>query len=111
MRDAVRAAVAVCPIEVAISVVGGCWKLSVVKNLRDRTLRFGELRRAVGSVSERMLTRQLRELEQDGIVHRQVYAEVPPRVEYRLTDLGKSLGPVVDTLDQWGAHYGDNAPE
>ena len=93
--------------EVAISVVGGSWKLSIVKYLREGTLRFGELRRAVGPVSERMLTRQLRELEQDGLVHRQVFAEVPPRVEYSLTELGTSLSPAVDALNQWGARYGD----
>ena len=95
--------------EVAISVVGGSWKLSIVKYLRDGTLRFGELRRAVGPVSERMLTRQLRELEQDGLVHRQVFAEVPPRVEYSLTELGKSLSPAVDALNLWGARYSDFA--
>jgi len=107
MRDSVRRALDVCPVEVAISVVGGSWKLSIVKYLRDGTLRFGELRRAVGPVSERMLTRQLRELEQDGLVRRQVYAEVPPRVEYSLTELGVSLSPAVDALDSWGARYSD----
>jgi DNA-binding HxlR family transcriptional regulator len=107
MRDAIRRALDVCPVEVAISVVGGSWKLSIVKYLRDGTLRFGELRRAVGPVSERMLTRQLRELEQDGLVHRRVFAEVPPRVEYSLTELGASLSPAVDALDRWGTQYGD----
>jgi DNA-binding HxlR family transcriptional regulator len=107
MREAIRRAMDVCPVEVAISVVGGSWKLSIVKNLGGGTLRFGELRRAVGPVSERMLTRQLRELEQDGLVHRRVFAEVPPRVEYSLTELGASLSPAVDALDHWGAHYSD----
>lgn len=107
MRDAIRRALDVCPVEVAISVVGGNWKLSIVKYLRDGTLRFGELRRAVGPVSERMLTRQLRELEQDGLVHRQVFAEVPPRVEYSLTELGAALSPAVEVLEQWGVRYSD----
>jgi DNA-binding HxlR family transcriptional regulator len=107
MRDSIRRALDVCPVEVAISVVGGNWKLSIVKYLRDGTLRFGELRRAVGPVSERMLTRQLRELEQDGLVHRRVFAEVPPRVEYSLTELGASLSPAVDALNRWGALYSD----
>lgn len=107
MRDAIRRALAVCPVEVAISVVGGNWKLSIVKYLRDGTLRFGELRRAVGPVSERMLTRQLRELEQDGLVHRQVFAEVPPRVEYSLTELGAALAPAVEVLERWGERYSD----
>lgn len=101
----------VCPVEVAISVVGGSWKLSIVKYLGGGTLRFGELRRAVGPVSERMLTRQLRELEQDGLVHRRVFAEVPPRVEYSLTELGASLSPAVDALDHWGTHYSDTVRE
>lgn len=111
MRDSIRRALDVCPVEVAISVVGGSWKLSIVKYLRDGTLRFGELRRAVGPVSERMLTRQLRELEQDGLVHRQVFAEVPPRVEYSLTELGTELSPAVDALDLWGARYSDTVRE
>lgn len=111
MRDAIRRALDVCPVEVAISVVGGNWKLSIVKYLRDGTLRFGELRRAVGPVSERMLTRQLRELEQDGLVRRQVFAEVPPRVEYSLTELGAALAPAVDALNDWGVRYTENVTD
>lgn len=95
----------VCPVEVAISVVGGSWKLTIVKHLQAGPLRFGALRRAVGTVSERMLTRQLRELERDGVVHRRVFAEVPPRVEYSLTALGSTLAPVVRAMDDWGAGF------
>lgn len=103
MRTSVVKALQVCPVEVAISAVGGTWKLTIVKHLLAGTLRFGELRRAVGPVSERTLARQLRELEADGLVHREVYAEVPPRVEYSLTALGASLREVVTAMDAWGA--------
>jgi DNA-binding HxlR family transcriptional regulator len=96
---------AVCPVEVAIAVVGGAWKMTAVKHLRRRPHRFGELQRAIGPVTPRVLTRQLRELEADGIIHREVYPEVPPRVEYSLTELGETLGVLVDHLDSWGEHY------
>lgn len=94
-----------CPVEVAIAVLGGAWKLTAVKYLLQRTHRFGELRRAVGPVTPRVLTRQLRELETDGIITRTVYAEVPPRVEYAVTDRGRTLEPIVTALDAWGADY------
>lgn len=105
MREGVRRAQEVCPIEVAIAVVGGAWKMTVVKHLREGPKRFGELGRAVGPVTPRVLTRQLRELETDGIVHREVFPEVPPRVEYSLTPLGRSLSTLVHDLDDWGASY------
>lgn len=105
MREQVARAMDVCPVEVAIAVVGGSWKMTIVKHLTAGTLRFGELSRVVGGVSARMLTRQLRELEMDGIVHREVYPEVPPRVEYSLTPLGQTLAPLVALLDEWGAQY------
>ncbi|WP_346764561.1 helix-turn-helix domain-containing protein [Rhodococcus sp. HNM0569] len=90
----------------ATSVLGGAWKLTIVKHLGAAgVLRFGELHRAVGDVTPRSLTRQLRELETDGIVSRTVYAEVPPRVEYALTALGETLVPMVAELDRWGADY------
>lgn len=105
LRPAVRRAAEVCPIEVAISVVGGAWKMTSIKHLLRATHRFGELQRAIGPVTPRVLTRQLRELEADGIVRRTVYAEVPPRVEYSLTDLGRTLAPLVAELDTWGEAY------
>jgi DNA-binding HxlR family transcriptional regulator len=95
----------VCPVEVAIAVLGGAWKMTAVKYLAQRTHRFGDLRRAVGPVTPRVLTRQLRELEADGVILRTVYAEVPPRVEYSLTELGRTLEPIVSALDGWGADY------
>lgn len=105
MRKAVESAGEVCPVEVAVAVLGGSWKLTVVKHLLGGPLRFGVLGRAVGPVNPRVLTRQLRELEADGIVRREVFAEVPPRVEYSLTDLGETLRPAVAWLDDWGARY------
>lgn len=105
MRTSVESALNVCPVEVAVAVLGGAWKLTIVKQLVVRPHRFGELRRAVGPVTPRVLTRQLRELETDGIISRTVFAEVPPRVEYALTDLGKTLHPAVSWLDEWGAAY------
>lgn len=104
-RPAIVRAARACPVEVAVAVVGGAWKMTTVKYLGERTHRFGELRRRVGPVTPRVLTRQLRELESDGLVTRTVYAEVPPRVEYSLTELGRSLAPLVDRLDEWGKEY------
>ncbi|AOD20328.1 MULTISPECIES: winged helix-turn-helix transcriptional regulator [Rhodococcus] len=104
-RKAVETAMQVCPVEIAVAVLGGAWKLTIVKNLIDGPCRFGELGRRVGPVSARVLTRQLRELEADGIVSRTVFAEVPPRVEYELTELGRTLEPAVAWLDDWGAAY------
>lgn len=89
----------------AIAVLGGSWKLTAIKHLLQRTHRFGELRRAIGPVTPRVLTRQLRELETDGVIIRTVYPEVPPRVEYSLSELGRTLGPIVGSLDSWGAGY------
>lgn len=105
VREPVRRAMAVCQVEVAIAVVGGAWKMTIAKHLAEATMRFGRLRRTIGEVSERTLARQLRELEADGVVHRRVYAEVPPRVEYSLTELGRTLVPLVSALDEWGAAY------
>lgn len=109
-RKPVLTALDVCPVEVAVAILGGAWKLTVVKHLLEGTLRFGELSRRVPLVSARTLTRQLRDLEHDGIVERTVYAEVPPKVEYALTDLGRTLAPLVGQLDQWGAAYSDALP-
>jgi DNA-binding HxlR family transcriptional regulator len=105
MREATRSALAVCPVEVTMSVIGGCWKLTIIEHLLDGTFRFGELRRAVGTVTDRVLTRQLRDLEADGLISRTVYAEVPPKVEYALTPLGETLRPLVGSLDSWGKQW------
>ncbi|GAB3131969.1 helix-turn-helix domain-containing protein [Tsukamurella serpentis] len=104
-REAVSRAYRVCPVEVSIAVLGGAWKMTIVKNLHAAPMRYGELGRAVGPVTPRVLTRQLRELEADGIITRTAFPEVPPRVEYALTDVGRELGPLVATLNDWGEKY------
>lgn len=91
-----------CPAEATLGVVGGRWKVPILWHLLDGTRRFSELRRALGNVTPKMLAQQLRELERDGVVARKVYPQVPPKVEYSLTERGRSLRPVVDSMCQWG---------
>lgn len=105
MRDAVRRAQAVCPVEVGVAIAGGDWKLTAVHQLAGGPLRFGELQRAIGPVSAKTLTRQLRALEEDGVVIRTVYAEVPPRVTYELTEAGMALADIADQLGSWGEKH------
>ncbi|MGW0039881.1 winged helix-turn-helix transcriptional regulator [Gordonia sp. NPDC003376] len=94
-----------CPVSVTVDVIGGKWKAIVLYHLLSGTRRFNELRRLIPDVTQRMLTRQLRELESRGIVTRTVYAQVPPRVEYSLTELGKSLTPIIVAMRDWGEAY------
>ena len=91
-----------CPVEATLELIGGKWKGIVLYYLLDGRLRFSELQRQIGCVTQRMLTKQLRELEADGLVNRIVHAEVPPRVEYELTGEGQSLKPVITALKKWG---------
>ena len=91
-----------CGVESALEVVGGKWKGVILYHLIPGIRRFNELRRLLPGVTQRMLTRQLRELEEDGLVHRKVYAQVPPKVEYRLTEKGASLAPILLELKKWG---------
>jgi DNA-binding HxlR family transcriptional regulator len=91
-----------CPVEATLDVIGGKWKVLILFMLKERTLRFGELRQKIPGVSDRMLTQQLRELQAHGIVHREVYPEVPPKVEYSLTEYGKSLRPITELMCAWG---------
>ena len=98
-----------CPVEATLAVLGGRWKALILFHLRDQTLRFAQLRRKIPGVSERMLTQQLRELEGAGVVRREVHAEVPPRVEYSLSDYGQTLRPITDLMCAWGkAHMKRN---
>ena len=85
--------------------IGDKWKVLILRDLMPGTKRFGELKKSIGSVSQKVLTAQLRDMEEKGLVSRKVYAEVPPRVEYSLTDLGKSLNPILDAMRVWGEHY------
>ena len=94
-----------CPTEEVLRLIGGKWKVVILFHLSDGTKRFNEIRRMLPVITQRMLTRQLRELEADGLVSRKVYAQVPPKVEYSLTALGCSLQPVLDAIHQWGAAY------
>lgn len=94
-----------CPVETTLTLIGDKWKVLILRELLGGTRRFGELQRGVGHVSQKVLTSQLRAMEADGLVHREVFAEVPPRVEYSLTPLGASLSPVIDALKEWGEGF------
>ena len=94
-----------CPVETTLTLIGDKWKVLILRDLMPGTKRFGELKKSVGNVSQKVLTAQLRAMEDSGLVHREVYAEVPPRVEYSLTELGKSLKPILDSLQLWGEGY------
>ncbi|MBP1853365.1 winged helix-turn-helix transcriptional regulator [Rhizobium halophytocola] len=91
-----------CAVEAAISLIDGKWKCVILFHLLSGTMRFNELRRAAGTVTQRMLTNQLRELEEDGLITRKVYAQVPPKVEYSLSELGHSMAPILKSLKDWG---------
>ncbi len=109
MRDDLLRTSIECPTEVALAIVGGKWKLVILEHLVDGVQRFGELSRGLPAVTARMLTRQLRELEADGLVVRTVYAQVPPKVEYSLTGVGRSLRPLLAELRVWGESYRDSS--
>jgi DNA-binding HxlR family transcriptional regulator len=94
-----------CPVEATLDVIGGKWKALILFWLKDQVCRFGELRRLIPDVSERMLTQQLRELEAHGIVRREVYPVVPPRVEYSLTPYGRTLRPITELMCAWGKQH------
>lgn len=94
-----------CPVETTLSLIGNKWKVLILRDLMPGTKRFGELRKSIGTVSQKVLTSQLRTMEESGLVSRKVYAEVPPRVEYSLTETGKSLKPVLDSMWNWGEEY------
>ncbi len=96
----------VCPIEEAINLIGHKWKVLIIRNLlNENNQRFGCLQKGINGISQKMLTQQLRQMEQDGLVSRKVFAEVPPKVEYSLTDLGRSLQPILESISNWGKGY------
>ena len=94
-----------CPVETTLTLISDKWKILIIRDLLAGTRRFSELRRSIGHVSQKVLTANLRQMESDGLVHREVFAEVPPRVEYSLTDTGRSLKPIIDAMWSWGEAY------
>lgn len=94
-----------CPVETTLTLISDKWKILILRDLMQETKRFGELKKSIGQVSQKVLTSQLRQMEASGLVNRKVYAEVPPRVEYSLTELGHSLKPILDAMWVWGENY------
>ena len=94
-----------CPVETTLMLIGDKWKVLILRDLMDGTKRFGELKKSIGTVSQKVLTAQLRDMEEKGLLTRKVYAEVPPRVEYTLTETGYSLKPILDSMWAWGLDY------
>ena len=106
---ALSAACPACPVETTLTLISDKWKVLILRDLMPGTKRFGELKKSIGTVTQKVLTAQLRQMEASGLLTRTVYAEVPPRVEYTLTDLGRSLRPVLDAMEAWGQAYQENA--
>ena len=94
-----------CPVETTFTLISDKWKVLILRDLMPGTKRFGELKKSIGHVSQKVLTSQLRQMEESGLLTRKVYAEVPPKVEYTLTSLGYSLKPILDAMYQWGEDY------
>ncbi len=97
-----------CPVATTVQLIGNKWKLLIIRNLLTRPWRFNELQKNLEGISQKVLTDSLRSMEADGIITRTVYAEVPPRVEYALSELGKSLQPILDSMARWGTEYKSN---
>ena len=98
-----------CPVATTVSLIGSKWKLLIIRNLRLRPWRFNELRKDLEGISQKVLTDSLRSMEEDGIIVRTVYPEVPPRVEYSLSELGKSMNPIINAMEAWGLNYKNQA--
>jgi len=96
-----------CPVERTLEVIGGRWKVLILRELFPGVKRFGQLHRALHGITQKMLTQQVREMEEDGIIHREVYLQVPPKVEYSLTPLGESLKPIIEAMHEWGVMHLD----
>lgn len=97
-----------CPVETTLRLIGNRWKILIIRDLMGGTRRFGELKKSVGEITQKVLTSNLREMEADGLVTRTAYAEMPPRVEYSLTEAGRSLRPIIDAMTLWGEEYQRN---
>ena len=100
-----------CPVATTVSLIGNKWKLLILRDLQQRPWRFNELHRDLDGISQKVLTESLRQMEADGIITRTVYPETPPRVEYALSDVGKSMPPILDAMQAWGSAYQANLPE
>lgn len=94
-----------CPVETTLLLISDKWKVLILRDLLTGTKRFGELKRSINGISQKVLTAHLRAMEDSGLLHREVYAEVPPKVEYSLTELGLSLKPILDSMEVWGNNY------
>lgn len=94
-----------CPVATTVRLIGSKWKLLIMRNLLQRSWRFNELRKDLEGISQKVLTDSLRSMEEDGIITRTVYPEVPPRVEYALSDLGESMRPIMNAMEEWGTNY------
>ncbi|MDO4279527.1 MAG: helix-turn-helix domain-containing protein [Lachnoclostridium edouardi] len=97
-----------CPVATTVQLIGSKWKLLIMRNLLQRSWRFNELRKDLEGISQKVLTDSLRSMEEDGIITRTVYPEVPPRVEYALSDLGESMRPIIKAMEKWGTNYKEN---
>ena len=100
-----------CPVETTLTLISDKWKVLILRDLMSGTKRFGELKKSIGRVTQKVLTAQLRQMEESGLLTRKVYAEVPPRVEYTLTELGYSLKPILDAMWKWGEEYKNRLKE
>lgn len=98
-----------CPVETTLMLIGDKWKVLILRDLMGGTKRFGELKKSVSGISQKVLTSNLRDMEENGLLSREVFPEVPPRVEYTLTELGKSMSPILDALAKWGTEYKQTA--
>ena len=105
MEQNTEAKLPACPVETTLTLISDKWKVLILRDLLSGTKRFGELKKSIGHVTQKVLTAQLRQMEASGLVSRKVYAEVPPRVEYTLTELGYSLRPILDAMWAWGEAY------
>ncbi len=94
-----------CPVETTLMLIGNKWKILILRDLMGGTKRFGEIKKSISGISQKVLTSHLRDMEEKGLVNRVVYAQVPPKVEYSLTDTGRSLKPVLDAMRNWGLEY------
>lgn len=100
-----RSELPACPVETTLMLIGDKWKVLILRDLRSGTKRFGELKKSVTGISQKVLTSNLRDMEENGLLTREVFAEVPPRVEYTMTELGFSMCPILDAMAEWGTDY------